>query len=444
VVGFAESVALTRSLGRSGYGRYVTAQTLFTLLFLLVNLGAQQASVGRLSKALAKGDRADVGPALATFLKAYGLMAAALLLLGGFAARPLAWLLDPDPGTSAEIARLSWVLCFTAPAQAGLNFAVVVLLSLRRMKELAFLEVVAEIGRALLLVALLVAGFGVEGAVWGSVLGLAAGSLWGIAVYRRVRREAEFPRFREIVRAIPNARVVELLRTSLLLAGSKNMQVLKDLFPKVVLRRFWGEEALAFLELGLKVTGYPLRAVQGAVRNVLPKLAEVRVAYGPRELRKTFWKITVYSTVLVAAATALLLVLLPTVLVPIAYGAAWAPVVEVVAILSAGLLVAGASIAIEPYYIVTEQVSKAFRINLVIPILLALPAGWLAARFGTLGAAGAVSLFQIVPLFHLVRIGIRLRRAEARAGEAATPVSWASMPPETGPDSRRDLPPDLG
>ena len=157
-VALAAVVALTRTLGPAGYGAFALAATLVTFAEMNITAFLGQATVRFVRTA---EDRARVE---STCLRAYLATGAAVAALLWLAAPALARLLDA-PGLDAHLRLFSPGLVLMAAASAHEH----VLVGRGRFRARAVLRATFWLARLTLLLPLLGAGLGIEGAIGASV-----------------------------------------------------------------------------------------------------------------------------------------------------------------------------------------------------------------------------------------------------------------------------------
>lgn len=156
--GLATVVFLTRALGAADYGLYV-----LTVGFVLVS---QAALSSLLSRATIKfmGEAEDIDSVLTSALRLY--LAAGVALAGAVAlfAPGLAQVLG-EP----ELAGLFRIFALSMPVEALAEAHVVGLIGLGRYRRRAWIRSIYWVSRLALIVGLVVAGYGVEGALVGAI-----------------------------------------------------------------------------------------------------------------------------------------------------------------------------------------------------------------------------------------------------------------------------------
>ncbi|MEO0649576.1 MAG: oligosaccharide flippase family protein, partial [Planctomycetota bacterium] len=198
------TVAIANLIGDVEQGTYFLALSVYGLLFMLMNTGVMQATVVQLASGAAAADTEQVAAWQAFLIKLYLLAGVLLLGVGWFA---LPWgaevfLHDREAGELALIlTALPFLELPRVVAQATFQ-------SVRRMHDLAKLELINEIARVALVVGLAASFGNARGPVLGTAIAGAVGSLVGVGLYRRAATTGEhkFPSIRAIlsrVRDVP-------------------------------------------------------------------------------------------------------------------------------------------------------------------------------------------------------------------------------------------------
>jgi O-antigen/teichoic acid export membrane protein len=413
------SVLLARSLGPADLGRYNVADKVYIFCFFIANLGLNNVTIVRYSHATGSKDKEAQTLALAAFVKIYLLMAFAIVVLGFFVCPYAAehWV------RCETVGYYSWALCLMGLIDIMRALAIALLLGARHMKEVARLESAVGLVRVIVLTLAIAGGYGLQGVIFGSVFSALLWSLMGCRFYYLLRR-AEGPErpppFREVLKALPRARMKNFFTLGFFIALNKNLMEIAIIFGSIFLARYsfydTGQIRIAtILMLGL------ILLLGGVTRNLLPtlgfKLGETKQK-DISHMGKTLLKVSLVSGLVFVALTALFLLVVPWV-VRFLYGSEYKECVRIIWILSAAHLVWGFGVIIEPFYIYTQRIKLCVAINTILFVLI-IPCGYfLAKSFGVVGVAWyltATRVLLVVHLFYIAVFFLRRRRAVHSSG----------------------------
>lgn len=380
--GFVFSVVCVRLLGLTGYGEFLLVFALYQTINLLGSLGLGQFLVVPLAQAAAARDREEIAQATGYNLKLSvvigGLVLVLALLLGPWFGEVI--MHQPHLGALMRIVALGG-----APAVVY-NVSTTALQSVRRMRELAVVENVNAILVRVPGIVALLAGWGLPGLLWGTVLGSALSACHAGYEYQRVAvRRHDFPGFYTLALAAWRVPFSRFFRFSALAVVDKNVAQFFGQTPLLFLGRWAGPEQAAYFGVASKVFSL-LAAFHGAVsRAVSVRLAQELRSAGPASTRRLFWQSSLLWGVVSSLAAAAFLLLLP--LFRWVYSPEALPSLLLVVLYAALTAKQGFTVSLGAVFLIMNRVAT--NVIAKLPLMaIALPLGALMVqRWGAVGAA---------------------------------------------------------
>lgn len=405
------SVAIAFLLGAVGQGLYFLAVSLRDLVYNLINVGVVQATISQLAAASVRDNHVKVRGWLAFLAKAFLLLNTALIGVG--------WLVLPWAGErffgDRQVGVWAWWLCFWPLIDIPRAVASVSFLGTRRMLDVGKVEIGLEFMRAFLVILGAVVTGSPKGAVLGELMARGLGTLMALDLYRRARRDGGpwLPSMVSIFREIPSIPMRQGLRLGLRVGLLKNGTTLFiHVFPSLLIGGVAGAAWVAWFRVAQRIMDMPLMMMQGVSRVILPALSELAGLKDFARFRRLYTRTTLIAGLLVSAG---ILVCLPLVrpVVSLLYPADYsAPVFVYACILALGLIPASFAVALESFYIVTDQMKRSLIIT-AIGAAITIPANvlllWLLP---TTGAVWGLSLYMSWVLVHLAYVRWYFRRSE--------------------------------
>lgn len=399
------SVLLARGLGPHEFGRYTTAFALYSFAFFIGNLGVTTVTVSRYARATGEKDQPARVAALASFLKAFGLMSAFLLLLG-LALPPLAGMVYDDRG----IGWYALALCLLGPVEMMNAFMLVTLQGGRRPQDYALYDNACGVTRLFAILFALLAFGGLKGVVIAYLVSGVFYTLFAVRLYQVVRREAHPveapPPLRDVLRAVPRADIHGLFSTGTQIALGKNgAQMLRN-FALLLVGNEAGNIRLAHFRVAFTYIWAIQQLLGGLQRTFLPVLGVRMGASGGdfAKFRHDVIKVCVVSGLLFIAVTAVFVIAAPLA-IHLLYGPQYEGAVELVYVMAVGHLVLGFSVVSEAFYIYTGKVALGTRLNVAMLVILAVLAFVLVKLYGVDGGAWLFVIAQLFGIVHLAVIG---------------------------------------
>jgi len=411
----AGTIAIAYLLGAREQGRFYVAIALYSLLWFVLNQGVHTAAVAQVAAATSRGLVQKSAAWLAFVAKAYVVIGLVLAAAG--------WLLLPLAGRHlfhVDEEPIRWALWLTISPLVEMPRVVagVGLQGTRRMLPFARVENAQELARLFLVVSGALLTGTAAGAIAGTLLSSAVGSVVAIELYRAERRRVPdlLPPLREIARQVRDVPLRVGLPLGIKMGLVRSIDAIAtQVLPSLVLQRFGTSEWVAYLRIAQRLMAIPLLFMQGVSRAVLPALSELVGLRDMDRFRRTYVRATLISGAVGCTALLLCVLVLPAVLdltFPRSYRE---PVWIAALILLPGCMVLSFSIANDTFYLATDTL----RVGVLLCVAGLLVNGavvtLLAAQVPTTGVAWGLSFTLATSVMHHVHAALWFRR-RARAG----------------------------
>lgn len=411
----ASTILLAFVLGAAEQGRYFVAISLYSMVFLMLSTGINQATVSQVSAAYARGNHEKVAIWLAFQLKASVVIGLLFFGAGTWlfpAVSELEWM-----GGNRRIGVLAWWLSATPLIEAPRAVAIAAFQSTRRMLPLAQTENVHETVRVFLVSAGALVTGRAEGAILGSLLASTMSSVLAFELYWRARRDGlgPLPAGGEIlghVRDVPLRKGVPLgVRLGLLRSlDAIGLQVL----PMLIINAVVGSDVVAYTRTAQRIMNVPMMLMGGVSRTIFPVMNQLAGLKDVERFKRTFLRTTLIGGSFISVGILLSLPFLQYVV-----GVFWPPdyvepVTQLCLIFAIGCIALSFALGLDSFYVVTDSMNGAIWLNVfAIPITAAL-AVFLCQRYPLTGGAWAITVCMCWGLFHYVYIAFIFRRLRRR------------------------------
>jgi len=403
------TLALAYLLGARMQGTFYMAMALYSMFYLLGNVGLSTVTVSHIAQAIGAGDRRGVVAWLGFLTKAGALLAIVMLALAAFLLPAAGDYFYDDP----RVGEWAVLLCLMPLIELPRIVCAAAFQGTRRMLDLAQLENSVEAGRVFLVISGILITGRPEGAVWGTLAAGAMGSCLGIALYRRARRElmadssvkAVLPSVGELLAGMKLLPLRVGLPMGVQVGFMRNLDALVlDVAPMLIMGYFGGPAQAAYFRIAQRFLRMPLMFLQGISRTAVPALAELAHMEDPAHFRRTFYRATVGGGLLITAGLLVALPLIPIVtrhFLPHDY---LFEVPHDAYLLVAGFIVTSFSSALESFYIAAHRVHAALRIGFGLGVPLILVMGLAGYLWGADGVVIGLSLALSVGFVHHIYI----------------------------------------
>lgn len=407
------TVAIANLIGDVEQGTYFVAVAIYGLLFMLLNTGVVQATVVQLASGMAAADTDQVAAWQAFLVKLY-LIGGVLLLGVGWFALPLGADLVLHDREVGELALYLMLLPFfelpRVVAQATFQ-------AVRRMRDLAKLDLFTEITRVALVVGLAYSTGDARGPVIGTALAGLSGSLVGVILYRRAAQKGEhkLPSIGKILSRVRDVPIRRGLWLGVRVGSLRSIDAITvQVMPPLLIAAAGGlagrneelvKATVAHFRIAQRAVQVPLMMLQGISRTTLPALSQMAGRKDAEGFKKAWMRVTAVSGAI--CVSGMLLVVLSRPLLP--YLLAWIgldesyhePVSNNISILAIGAAIVGFSSASEAFYVVADRL----RVAMLIVGIMMWPAMGLTYQLSyhlpATGAAWGITFTYSVAAMHV-------------------------------------------
>jgi O-antigen/teichoic acid export membrane protein len=275
------------------------------------------------------------------------------------------------------------------------------------MRALGQVENADEIVRFFLVVLGAAITGSAAGAIVGTIVAAAFGSVLAIELYSAARHDGgpPLPGVRDILKRMPDVPLWKGLRLGIRVGLLKNGTALfLSIFPRLIVGKFVGEAWVSYFNIGQRILTIPTMFMLGVSRTTLSALGELAGKKDWIGFRRLFTRVTLLTG---GTLSALILLGFPlvkpiaAVLFPPDYVE---PVFAYYRILALGYIPFTFAVAIESFYIATNHVKTWLWITVVGAIVTIPTNVWLILHVPYTGTAWGLSLYQSWVLVHLAWI----------------------------------------
>jgi len=382
-------VFLARLLRPENYGIYALAFSLSGFMTVFLGFGASNASTTLLSEAYARNDSRSAKEILA-FLAKTTLFLIALVLVGALFAPWLGGVFYDNYKIGIYAAVL---LIATAVGSIFFPFTLMALQITRWIRAMTVLAFSNQFSRSIASLLLVLAGFGVMGAIFGHLLGAIIMLTFSVILWERVaKRHPLFPSIWQVVLSIKNAPIKKYLGFSFWITADSNLSNLYNILPIILTGMFVTASEVSFFKLAFGYINLVLSLI-GPISILLnvefPKMKAAEDGQG--KLLRNFIKVSGYSLLFSVVLTTGAIIAAPLAF-RILYGASFAPSVKYVAGLFFYGATMGVGVGLGPMWRAINKVKLSIIIN-TITLSIGVPAGlFLIKNFGLWGSVIWVSI----------------------------------------------------
>ena len=418
VIDVAARLILIRGLGTDNYGVWALVGTMYGLLMFFNITGLGLSTLTRLAESLAAGDRDETRDLMAFFVQV-SLLVAAIACAVAFAFGPAFAEVTYGNRYVGELMRLYTLVLFLQPVY---QLMLLVLQSHRSMRAYAVLENGGVVVDGVLVVAVVLLGWGAAGVVAAyllSALVKAVGSLWA---YRRLQARwgDRLPTIGEILSAARRNSPRPYWRFGVALALDKNLSSLFTLLPQQLVGMWHGEAAAGFLKLALSGLERPYLIFTGVLTNLAAQVP-AEVGQGDfRRLQRNFRRVATWVAPASLAVFGAFALAAP-IAVPILVGEEYIPVIPVIQVLCIYGAVTGIGGVFGPLYRALRLMRLILAVKVGALALAALPALALVQSQGVVGGAWAINLVYALSVGMTIAVTWprvrRLAQAQGTSGQ---------------------------
>jgi O-antigen/teichoic acid export membrane protein len=408
-IGAIGSIILARSLGPESYGIYGLIFAFTGIIGLLMNWGADYASLTLLAEAYAIKDRKEIINILTYYIKISLIIVLSIGILGIIFSSQITKLLYHN----AEIGQLGRIVLFGIIINIIYNLLSIILQTSRRIKQLIVLEILNKFVFVFLPIVFVLFGLGVLGYVWGYLISAFLFLFVSfLALYFLSRNEEMMISFREIFSIFKKIDLKRYFRFGFSIAINKNIGILYSLLPTIVLGAFSSTTDVAYFKIAMGYIGFPLMVLEPISRLLGVQLPKSKI-YGIGTLRKHFYKVSLLSGLGCFCLMIIFAVLAPL-LIKLLYGVEYISSINLVYWLSIFGIVSGFEIGLGSVYRTLDKMRTSIIITISQLVLVILTVLLLMKFYSPLMSV-TLSLIVCALIFlfvHFYAIRIILRSKE--------------------------------
>lgn len=409
LLGIANSVVLARVLGPESYGLYGLIFAFVGLVGIFMGWGAHYATLTLLTEAYNNKDKQEILNVLTYFMV---ITILSIIIVGILAVifSPFFTRLLYNNNQVGNWSRLVLISGFLA---IFYSLFAVVLQSIRRIRELATIEVVNKFFYVALPILLVFMGWRLSGVAWGYILSAVILSIISIVMYNRlVKQDDLLPSLSAIFLNIKNFRIKKYFNFGFMIAINKNLARFVSLLPVMFLGMFATPQDVGFYKIAFAYISIPVMLLSPISRILDVQLPKSKTL-GYEVLKSHFLKTAIYSG-LIALVLIIPFVILAPYLINIFYGIEYIPSVTLVYYLSILSVASGCGVGLGSFYRTVDKVSFSVVIGFLQAILMTLSIIFLVKIISPLMAVvwgTVISMVFSLPISFVIAIKI-LRNEE--------------------------------
>jgi len=282
----------------------------------------------------------------------------------------------------------------------------------RRMTSLARIENGQELARVFLVICGALATGTAMGPVLGTLGASAVGSLLAIDLYRRECRQpgSDLPPLRAWLARIGSVPLTYGLRLGLRVGVVRNLDVYAvQILPSMLLGYFGDAAWVAYMRLAQRFVGLARTFMAGINRTALPYFSQLRSTQSVERLERAYWRATLFSGLVVSGGLLLSIPLAPL-LIGLFPRDFHGPVLLCYWILVPGAMVVAFSVANDVFYMVTNTLGVAIKLQVVCMVITTTTVAACAATWPTFGTAIGLSICYCCSAVHVGYAALWFRR----------------------------------
>lgn len=402
-------VFITRLLQPENYGIYTLAFSLAGFISIFMGIGAQGAATTLISETYAKNDRERTKEILA-FLVKMTLILTFAVLIGALFAPWIARIFyhNYKIGIYAAI-----ILVATAISSTFYSFSLMALQITRRIKSMTALAFSSQFSRSIFSLLLVIAGFGVLGAITGNLLSAVIILFVSIILWESVSKQHPiFPSVRKLISNIRKAPIKKYLGFSFWITADSNLANLYNILPIMLTGIFVTASEVTFFKLAFGYINLAL-TFMGPISVLLNvEFPKMKISDDREKLRRNFVRVSLYSLGLSTLLTVGAIIVSPLAF-HILYGRNFDPSIKYVAGLFFYGALMGFGIGLGPILRAINKVKLSIKINVTM-FIVGVPIGLLLIKnFGLWGSViWATLIYQISHVISFILIIKELRKLE--------------------------------
>jgi len=358
---FVASVVYARALGVEGYSAYALIFAFVGITSIFMNIGTNQSALTLLSEAYAKKDRDKSRDILTYYMQVTSLVlvavGAVIILLSPFLTR----FFYNDP----MIGHLARVIIVVNIVKIFFGMYIIILQVVRKIKFLAVIENINKIFYVVLPVALVFAGWGLRGIVFGHLIVACGFAVFSIFSYSTLaKRDEILPSWSSILlNNVSKMRLSYYFRFGFMIAVDKNIVSLYSTLPIFILGLFSIND-VAILKIAVAYAALPLTLIS-PVSRLLSVHLPITKSYSLSILKRDFIRSSVGSFLITVGLAALFAIMAP-ILIPLVYGSEYSLAVYLSFPLLAGSVITALGVGNGSAFRTLNLMRKSIYVNAVV------------------------------------------------------------------------------
>lgn len=403
---FIASVIFARILGPEQYGQYALIFSLTGLFSILMNWGADYATITLLAEAWARQDREEIKNIILFFVKTS--LIAALSI--GFLAIIFSPLIAGHLYHNQQIGNFARIILLGISLQFIFGLLAIILQVSRKIKELTILENINKAVGIIVPVSLVLLGLGLFGIVWGNLTAVLFFVFLSLFFYRLILRKTELlPNFKEIILGFKKAPFKKYFKFGFSIAIDKNLANLSAALPMIFLGMTVKPAEVSYFKIAFAYIGLSLIFLKPVSRLLMVQLPRSKVL-GQHFLKEHFIKTTFYSFLLIIAVIIPML-FLGKFLVLLVYGAKYLPSVRLIYWLWPYALISSLAVGLGAFYRAINKVKIGLLVNFFNLLVGAPVFYWVIKNYALNGMIAAVIIWSGIPV--LIILGYIIRHLDS-------------------------------
>jgi len=359
------SVVLARLLHPELYGLYGLVFAFVGLIGIFTDWGASYASLTLLAKKYTEKNKKEIKNILVYFIKVVFWSISTIGILA-LIFSPFFTKIIYDNNQIGNWARIILLAVFI---NIFYNLLIIILQSIRRIKQLAILEVFNKFVYVLLSIGFVFFGLGLTGLVWAHLLSSFIFLILSFFIYQHLSKKDDFlPSVKKIFLNLKEVKIKKYFNFGFLIAVDKNLGRLVHLLPII----FLGFFALSS-EVGYFKIAFAYITIPTMILNPISRLLSVQLpksnTYGFKTLEKHFYKTTFYSG-LISIFLVIPFIILAPYLIKFFYGVEYIQSIQLVYYLAIFTALSGFGVGISPLYRTINKMKISIIVNMCQVLLI--------------------------------------------------------------------------
>lgn len=316
ICGFLSSILYPNLLGLDGFGRYAIVLSITGILSLVTNLGQHYTAVSFLAEAYGRKDR-DAMRAIGRYY-----VMISVLMIGVLAAIfPFLPPLTEAVYGDRQLGKLAQLVFASSMLDPLYNYLCIVLQTVRDFRRLTIIENAYIVVQLCIGATLVVAGWGIAGILWGSIITSALSVILACVLLPTLHRKYDLPDVWSLV-AIDAAALRTYVAKGFWIAADKNIS---NLYPNIFLFSLSirsSPEAVGLARLAFKYANLPASFVLSNISRLAATVVPTLLGQGAGDVRRALMRLARSTAAVHLSATVLTGIAVP-VLFPMLYGASF-------------------------------------------------------------------------------------------------------------------------